>query len=199
MRGEIQASDSELRLGLKERRILVLDGPCTDFRFWGRLTDHAGYLRPIAPVHLNTILELLLNYLISLSLSHEAAPVDDLVSALADEHDMPREVSNQVMSWFGQVEDGMWKMDANALVAEIGLGIIRHYKVCPSFICIAPASSPLTSRRGKKKARAYTGDRVSDKMEERRRRRVRVGRLATATLGTFSSTCLPWARLILMQ
>ena len=27
-RGEIQASDAELRLGLKERRILVLDGPC---------------------------------------------------------------------------------------------------------------------------------------------------------------------------
>jgi len=90
---------------------------------------HAGYLRPIAPVHLNTILELLLNYLISLSLSHEAAPVDDLVSALADDHDIPRDVSNQVMSWFGQVEEGTWKMDVNAAVAEIGLGILRHYKV----------------------------------------------------------------------
>ncbi|KAI9572170.1 sister chromatid cohesion protein Dcc1 [Boletus coccyginus] len=111
-RGEIQASDSELRLGLKERRILVLD----------------GYLRPIVPVHLSTILELLLNYLILLRLSHEATPVDDLVSALADDHDVPRDVSNQVMSWFGQVEEGTWKMDVNAVVAEIGSGILRHYK-----------------------------------------------------------------------
>lgn len=93
----------------------------------------AGYLRPIAPAHLNTILELLLNYLISLNLSHEAAPVDDLVSALIDEHDIPREVSNQVMSWFGQVE-GTWKMNPDAVVAEIGLGIIRHFKVLFFFL-----------------------------------------------------------------
>lgn len=96
---------------------------------------HAGQLRPIAPVHLNTILELLLNYLISLNLAHEAAPVEDLISALADEHDIPREVSDQIMSWFGQVEEGTWKMDVNTVVAEIGLGIIRHYKVPPSY-CI---------------------------------------------------------------
>lgn len=114
---------------------------------------NAGYLRPIAPVHLNTILELLLNYLISLSLSHEAAPVDDLVSALADEHDIPREVSNQVMSWFGQVEDGTWKMDANAVVAEIGLGIIRHYKV--SFFASFLPPLQLTSRREKKSTSLY--------------------------------------------
>ena len=89
----------------------------------------AGYLRPIAREHLDTILELLLNYLVSLSLSHQAAPVDDLVSALADEHDVPHDVSNQVMSWFGQVEEGTWKVDVDAVAAEIGLGIIRHYKV----------------------------------------------------------------------
>ncbi|KAG6378176.1 sister chromatid cohesion protein Dcc1 [Boletus reticuloceps] len=112
-RAEIQASESELRVGLRERRVLVLD----------------GYLRPIAPAHLNTILELLLNYLISLSLVHDAAPVDDLVSALADDHDISRGVSIQVMSWFGRIEENTWKMDVNAVVAEIGLGIIRHYKL----------------------------------------------------------------------
>ncbi|KAF8441493.1 sister chromatid cohesion protein Dcc1 [Boletus edulis BED1] len=101
-RAEIQASESELRVGLRERRVLVLD----------------GYLRPITPAHLNTILELLLNYLISLSFVHDAAPVDDLVSALADDHDISRGVSTQ----------NTWKMDVNAVVAEIGLGIIRHYK-----------------------------------------------------------------------
>ncbi|KAF8558056.1 hypothetical protein OG21DRAFT_1504749 [Imleria badia] len=111
-REEIQASEAQLNVGLRERRILVLD----------------GYLRPIAPAHLNTILELFLNYLVSLSLSHDAAPVDDLVSALADDHDVPREVSSQVMSWFGQVGEGTWKMDVKAVVAEIGLGILRHHK-----------------------------------------------------------------------
>ncbi|KAN0090893.1 Sister chromatid cohesion protein Dcc1 [Tylopilus felleus] len=111
-RKEIQASESELRVGLRERRILVLD----------------GYLRPIASAYLNTILELLLNYLISLNLAHDAAPVEDLVSSLADEHEIPRDVSDQVMSWFGQVEGDTWQMDVNAVVAGIGLGIIRHYK-----------------------------------------------------------------------
>ncbi|KAG9316366.1 sister chromatid cohesion protein Dcc1 [Chiua virens] len=114
-RGEIQASEAELRQGLEERRILVLD----------------GCLRPVAPAHLNTILELLLNYLVSLSLSHDAAPVDDLVSALVDDHEVPREVSNQIMSWFGQIEANTWKMDVNAVIAEIGLGIIRHHKHDP--------------------------------------------------------------------
>lgn len=124
-----------MKLGLKERRILVLDGLSSSFRtVVVRLTRpcsliRTGYLRPIVPAHLSTILELLLNYLISLRLSHEATPVDDLVSALADDHDVPRDVSNQVMSWFGQVEEGTWKMDVNAVVAEIGSGILRHYKV----------------------------------------------------------------------
>ena len=95
----------------------------------------------MAPVHLNTILELLLNYLISLNVSHEGAPVDDLVSALADEHEIPRDVSDQVMSWFGHVEEGTWKMDVDAVVAEIGIGILRHYKVAfGSFII--PARPP---------------------------------------------------------
>jgi sister chromatid cohesion protein DCC1 len=89
----------------------------------------AGSLRPIARAHLNTLLELLLNYLVSLGLSHDAAPVDDLVSALADAHDVPRDVSNQVLVWFGQVEAGTWKMDVDAVVAEIGVGIVRHHKV----------------------------------------------------------------------
>ncbi|KAF8135706.1 sister chromatid cohesion protein Dcc1 [Boletus edulis] len=140
-RAEIQASESELRVGLRERRVLVLDGlrhcsfsscsfsPWCRRRLTGpRLLEHAGYLRPITPAHLNTILELLLNYLISLSLVHDAAPVDDLVSALADDHDISRGVSTQVMSWFGRIEENTWKMDVNAVVAEIGLGIIRHYK-----------------------------------------------------------------------
>lgn len=111
-RCEIQASDAEFQLGLKAKRILILD----------------GYLRPITPAHLSTILELLLSYLVSLSLPHRAAAVDELVSAMADEHEIPREVSGQVISWFGPIKEGLWEMDVNAVVAEIGLGILRHYK-----------------------------------------------------------------------
>ncbi|KAG6334251.1 hypothetical protein ID866_4842 [Astraeus odoratus] len=111
-RCEIQSSEMEFQQGLKDKRILVLN----------------GFLRPIAPGHLSTILELILSYLVSLSLSHQAADVEELVSALVDEHDVPRPVSLQIMSWFGPVKDGLWEMDANAVVAEIGLGILRHYK-----------------------------------------------------------------------
>lgn len=110
-RSEIQASEAEFSRGLKDRRILVLE----------------GQLRPIAPAHLSTILELLLNYLISLSLSHQAAAVEELVSVLDDEHEIPRAVSNQVISWFGDVKEGLWKMDADAVIRELGIGILRHH------------------------------------------------------------------------
>ncbi|OJA14423.1 hypothetical protein AZE42_06433 [Rhizopogon vesiculosus] len=114
-RGEIQASEAEFCRGLKDRRILVLD----------------GQLRPIAPPHLSTILELLLNYLISLSLSHQAAPIEELVSALADEHEIPRAVSNQVISWFGDINEDLWKMDVDAVIRELGVGILRHHRQNP--------------------------------------------------------------------
>ncbi|KAH7920068.1 hypothetical protein BV22DRAFT_1040301 [Leucogyrophana mollusca] len=111
-RNETQASEAEFNQGLKDRRILVLD----------------GQLRPITPAHLSTILELLLNYLVSLGLSHQAAPVEELVSTLADEHEIPRQVTEQVVAWFGDVNEGLWSMDANAVTTEIGLGILRHHK-----------------------------------------------------------------------
>ncbi|KAG0706126.1 sister chromatid cohesion protein Dcc1 [Suillus ampliporus] len=114
-RSEIQASEAEFSRGLKERRILVLD----------------GQLRPIAPAHLSTTLELLLNYLISLSLSYQAAAVEELVSVLADAHEIPRAVSNQVISWFGDVKEGLWKMDADAVIRELGIGILRHHRHNP--------------------------------------------------------------------
>ena len=140
----------------------------------------AGYLRPIAPVHLDTILELLLNYLVSLSLSHDAAPVEDLVSALVEAHDVPREVSSQVMGWFGQVDEGTWKMDVKAVVAEIGLGILRHHKV----LFVSPPASPRAEHGTMGKARTHSRDRIHDEMEKRRRGRVRVGCVAPTALRT---------------
>ena len=99
-------------------------GHCyTDWRF-----SSSDYLRPIAPSHLNTILELLLNALVSLSLSPESAPVEDLLATLEEEHEIKRDVARQAMSWFGELTDQRWKMDVKSTVREIGLGILRAYK-----------------------------------------------------------------------
>jgi sister chromatid cohesion protein DCC1 len=59
--------------------------------------------------------------------------VEELVSVLDDEHEIPRAVSNQVISWFGDVQEGLWKMDADAVIRELGIGILRHHMVCLFF------------------------------------------------------------------
>lgn len=48
---------------------------------------------------------------------------------LAEEHEVPRSVSEQVVSWFGDVRDGLWAMDVDIVVKEVGLGILRNHKV----------------------------------------------------------------------
>ncbi|KAF8974485.1 sister chromatid cohesion protein Dcc1 [Flammula alnicola] len=98
-RAEIQASDAELDKGLKDRRILIINNE----------------LRPIAPSYLNRLLELILNLLVSLSMKHTSVSVEELSSALADEHEVARGVSTQIMSWF-------------AVVKEVGLGILRNHR-----------------------------------------------------------------------
>ncbi|KAG2132008.1 sister chromatid cohesion protein Dcc1 [Suillus bovinus] len=149
-------SDAEFFRGLKERRILVLE----------------GQLRPIAPAHLSTILELLLNYLISLSLSHQAAAVEELVSVLADEHEIPRAVSNQVISWFGDVHEGLWKMDADAVIRELGVGILRHHR-----------HNPISENEFLKKWKNVVGDTFESS--------VKLSLLSEATLTYFPSSALP--------
>ncbi|KAJ7179056.1 sister chromatid cohesion protein Dcc1 [Mycena filopes] len=89
-RATVQASDAELARGLREHRILNIHGA----------------LRPIAPAFLTSILESILNLLVSQSMAPSA---------------ISRTVSTQVMEWFGEVRDGVWTMD-------IGLGILRQHK-----------------------------------------------------------------------
>jgi hypothetical protein len=96
---------------------------------WATFRLFLGQLRPIAPSYLNTILELLLNYLVVLSLSHEAADVEMLTDALTNDHDIPSQVSCQIMTWFGELTEGKWEMDVNAVIKEVGLGILSNYKV----------------------------------------------------------------------
>lgn len=105
-----------------------------------------GSLRPITPTYLCRVLELILNALVSSSLSHKSAPVEEVISALADEHEVPRQVSTQIMVWFGEIHEGKWRMNADGVVKEIGLGILRNHKVIPSVACLIAAYSRLLSR-----------------------------------------------------
>ena len=54
-----------------------------------------------------------------------------LLSALEDEHDIRRAVSRQVIAWFGTIKEeyGTWEMDVDAVIREVGLGILRAYRV----------------------------------------------------------------------
>ena len=70
-------------------------------------------------------------YLVSLSQPHNAASVLELSRSLEFEHEVRREVTLQVMRWFGRVDDAgeRWEMDVEKVVRQVGLGILRHYKV----------------------------------------------------------------------
>lgn len=77
-------------------------------------------------------------------------PIEKLCTALADEHDVPRTVSVQVMGWFGDINEleGRWTMNVDAVVREAGLGILKESKVnrltmvpCPKLIhCVGQVS-----------------------------------------------------------
>lgn len=123
VKAEVQASDSELERGLRRERILNLD----------------GRLRPVSQEYLSMTLELILNTLVSLSLSPRAAPVPDLVETLQSDHEIPRDVCLEIMSWFGEVSEAadqppssaatVWRMDVDAVVKQIGIGILSAYRV----------------------------------------------------------------------
>ncbi|KAF9792717.1 sister chromatid cohesion protein Dcc1 [Thelephora terrestris] len=112
---EIQASEAELTNALKDRRILLINGT----------------LRPIAPSYLSTILELLLNSLVSLQQSHESASVRVLADALQDDHEIKPQVTKQVMAWFGDVDEYYWRMDVPSVLTQVGMGILRAYRHDP--------------------------------------------------------------------
>ena len=93
-------------------------------------------LRPLSPSYLHKILELLLMHLVSLSLSHDAASVIELSQTLEREHEVKREVTLQVMRWFGVVdtENESWSVDVEKVVRQVGLGVLRQHKV--TSVCI---------------------------------------------------------------
>ncbi|KIY74039.1 hypothetical protein CYLTODRAFT_364313 [Cylindrobasidium torrendii FP15055 ss-10] len=111
VRGRIQASDEELERGLRDRRILNIHGE----------------LRPVSPPYLKTILEAILTLLVSYSIPHNNASVELLSLYLDSDHEIPRSVSAQVMLCFGTIKDGFWTMDVNAIVRQVGLGLLRPH------------------------------------------------------------------------
>ena len=134
------------------------------------LTCSQGALRPLSPSYLHKILELLLMHLVSLSQPHNSASVLELCRSLEYEHEVRREVTLQVMRWFGEVDaaDELWKMDVEKVVRQVGLGILRRHKVGvnvfhPSLILIM--TPILVSER------PYIAGRVRGRVEYRRRRR----------------------------
>ncbi|KAJ2936934.1 hypothetical protein H1R20_g177, partial [Candolleomyces eurysporus] len=150
-REEIQASNAELDECLRRKRILIIQKPFCLPSF--RLDE----LRPIAPTYLDNVLQLTLNVLVSLSLPHSAASVDRLTSELQREHDVPRVVSSQVLGWFGELQGGMWKMNVDEVLSELGLGILRDHK----------QNNPIEKEVFMDKWREAVGDTFADRVELR--------------------------------
>lgn len=90
-----------------------------------------GFLRPISKDYLQNLLEIILNLLVSLGLRHDNVPLDDIVSSLADEHEVPRTVTLQLLAWFGELDEsgGKWKMNTVSILKEVGIGLLRHHRV----------------------------------------------------------------------
>ena len=75
-------------------------------------------------------------HFVSSSQPHNAAPVLELSRSLEFEHEVRREMLLQVMRWFGQVDDAnkRWKMDVEKVVRQVGVGILRQYKLRFEFL-----------------------------------------------------------------
>jgi len=72
-------------------------------------------------------------HLVSLSQPHDAASVSVLSQSLEREHEVKREVTLQVMRWFGEVdaENELWNVDVEKVVRQVGLGVLRQHKNDP--------------------------------------------------------------------
>ncbi|KZW00287.1 hypothetical protein EXIGLDRAFT_667661 [Exidia glandulosa HHB12029] len=107
----VQASNAELEQSLQSGRVLHM----------------RGELRPLERGYLAQMLKLLLNAIVAQKMSPDAALIDELVLAL-QEHDVPREVTTQILPWFGTVEGNKWKVNVAIVAQEIGVSILQTYQ-----------------------------------------------------------------------
>ena len=88
-----------------------------------------GEMRTLSPRYLNEILTLILNCVVANSLSLASASVKRISDDLRIMHDVNPEVTFQVLNWYGEVDgrDGTWCCDRDAMVREIGIGLLRPF------------------------------------------------------------------------
>ena len=133
----IQASDREFAEGLQERRILVLNGE----------------LRPITLTYLSSVLEMILNTMVALSLPPEATPVADITDTLEGDHEISRIVTSQIMVWFGSITgsspgEKIWCADIESIVRQLGLGLLSDHRVRfqPSIYALSARGNSLNAK-----------------------------------------------------
>lgn len=90
---------------------------------------HIGHLRPIDGSYLSQILVLLLNQLSTRASGPQSVP--DLALTLDEENEIPREITRQVMNWFGTIHDARWNPNVPLMVRQVGLGILSSYRARP--------------------------------------------------------------------
>ncbi|KIO30690.1 hypothetical protein M407DRAFT_68864 [Tulasnella calospora MUT 4182] len=116
VRGLVQASDVELERGLREKRVLQMD----------------GYLQPLPSTELTKIISYILTLIPKHSWSPAGVPLAKLTSELLYEYEVPKTITRQVCEWFGLVEGDegkeKWVIDQEKVVTEVGLGVLQ--KLC---------------------------------------------------------------------
>ncbi|CAE6401006.1 unnamed protein product [Rhizoctonia solani] len=116
LRNIVQASDSELKEGLRKARILNL----------------AGTLRPLPSSSLTEILVTLLLTIASTGLPRPPKPIPlvKLMQNIEDEFQVNPDVMEHIATWYGVItgegEKRIWEADMKAIIGEIGVGILRR-------------------------------------------------------------------------
>jgi sister chromatid cohesion protein DCC1 len=119
LRNTIQASDAELEVGLRNAKVLNLNGK----------------LRPLPASSLADILVTALLTIASRGLPRPPRPIPlrELTTHLEDDFQVAPAVMEQVAGWYGVVsgegKGQMWEADVKAIVADIGIGMLRRSNV----------------------------------------------------------------------
>lgn len=116
LRNVVQASDAELEDGLRKARVLNL----------------GGTLRPLPLASLNEILVTTLLTIASTGLPRPPNPIplDRLMQNLEDEFQVDSAIVEHIVDWYGTIagtgKDRKWEADMEAIVGEIGVGLLRR-------------------------------------------------------------------------
>ena len=126
------ASDGQIRAALALRRIAEIDGK---LRFHigfdpAEVMLSEGYCRPIAPATLASLLQNIISTLSMLDQPTTGFDLAELASSLRHDDDIPEEVTQQTVVWFGNRESGnTWSVRIDDVVSEVGKQILSTYRV----------------------------------------------------------------------